>query len=133
IGTGSLIDAAKGLIITNYHVIQSAQRDHGIAMVQTGSTLQVKGVLEIDFDGEVKSLGSRRFKIVEAFLPADVGVAFSGIDVAMARVAPLDPGVTLPAAVPLLSADAAYATGALTSLAVIGFPAAPSVQDGDNV
>lgn len=133
IGTGSLIDAARGLVITNYHVIESAERDHGVAMTRTGDTLRVDGVLEIDFDGEVRSLGSRRFRIVEVFLPAEFGTAFAGVDAAIARVEPLDAGVTLPAEVPLLSADAAYANGALTSLAVIGFPAAPAVKDGDNV
>lgn len=133
IGTGSLIDAAKGLIMTNFHVIESAQRDHGVAMTRNGDSLRVEGVLEIDFDGEARSPGSRRFKIVEVFLPAGFGVAFSGVDAAIARIEPLDPAVTLPEHVPLLSADRVYANGALTSLALIGFPAAPGVQDGDDV
>lgn len=133
IGTGSLIDAAKGLIMTNYHVIDSAQREHGIAMTSKDGGLRVDGVLEIDFDGEARSLGSRRFKITEVFLPAGFGAAFSGVDAAIARIEPLDAGVTLPQDVPQLSADRAYANGALTSLALIGFPAAPNVQDGADV
>ncbi len=133
IGTGTLIDRDAGLVLTNYHVIESARSDFGVAMTQTDNRIRVDGVLEIDFVGESCSLATCRFRIAEVLLPAGYGSTFDGLDAAVARIEPLKAGASLPETVPQLSRDPAYATGALTSLALIGFPAAPAFQDGENV
>ena len=133
IGTGSLIarDPADGtgLILTNKHVIDEARSVFGIRMTQQADRLTVEDPLEIDFIGEACSLDRNVFNIVEVLFPPGAGAIFAGIDAAVARIAPGPASQAMPAPVPLLSADAAYANGGMTSLATIGFPAAPQYQD----
>ncbi|SDZ07287.1 Trypsin-like peptidase domain-containing protein [Lysobacter sp. yr284] len=133
VGTGTLIDRDAGLILTNYHVIEQAQHNYGVAMTRDGDRLRVDGWLEIDFVGEACSLRSQRFRIVEVALPQGYGSTFAGIDAAVARIEPLPDSPALPDPAPLLSAEPAYATGAISSLALIGFPAQPALQDGKDV
>lgn len=133
IGTGTLVDAVKGLVLTNYHVVVQARDKHHIAMHQDGDHLVVDGVLEIDFAGESGSFETRRFQIVEIRIPAGAGEVFQGIDAAVCRIVPLDAGVDLPAAITPVSADPDYATGAASSLALIGFPGQPAMSPGDEV
>jgi serine protease len=134
IGTGSLINRDAGLILTNYHVIKQAEQQFGVAMTQTDPHhIRVDGALEIDFVGESGSLKTNCYRIVEVSLPEGYGPVFSGLDVALARIEPTDRSEPLPTPVPMLSAEADYANGAITSLALVGFPAAPSVRDGENV
>lgn len=133
VGTGTLIDRDAGLVLTNYHVIEQAQQNYGVAMTRNGDRLSVDGWLEIDFVGESCSLRTQRFRIVEVALPQGYGSTFHGIDAAVARIEPLPDSPALPDPVPSLSADAAYANGAISSLALIGFPAQPALQDGKDV
>ncbi|HEY0661258.1 MAG TPA: trypsin-like peptidase domain-containing protein [Lysobacter sp.] len=133
VGTGSLVDREKGLILTNYHVIAMAKQLFQVGMRQEGGVIHVEGHLEIDFAGESCSLRTNRFRIVEVLLPAGVGEGFGGLDVVVARLEMPADRSALPAAVPVLSADPAYAGGALETLAVVGFPAAPETRDGRDV
>lgn len=133
IGTGTLVNAVKGLVLTNYHVVVQARDKHHIAMHQDGDHFVVDGVLEIDFAGESGSFETRRFRIVEIRVPVGAGEVFQGIDAAVCRIVPLDAGVTLPAAIAPVSADPDYATGAASSLALIGFPGQPAMSMGDEV
>jgi serine protease len=133
-GTGTLVDRDKGLVLTNYHVIHAAESRFGVAMTHLDDHhIRVDGVLEIDFLGEHCSLESNRFRIVEVWLPAGYGEVFDGYDAAVARIEPLDANASLPGTAATLSRYPAYATGAASSLAVIGFPARPSVKDGEHV
>jgi hypothetical protein len=133
IGTGTLINDDPALVLTNYHVLAQAKSDFGVAFRQEGNHLLIEGELEIDFDGEYCSLGTRRFRIVEAWLPAGYGQTFAGLDATVARIEPLDAGATLPRAVSPLSLDPIYANGAQPALATVGFPARPRLQDGRDV
>jgi hypothetical protein len=130
IGTGTLIDRT-GLVLTNYHVIKQAEDLFDVRMKRTERGLQVDGMLEIDFVGESCSLDSNKYRIVEVLLPEGFGETFSGFDVALARIEIPQGDQKLPAAVPLLSVETSYAAGAVDSLALVGFPAAPQYQDGD--
>lgn len=133
LGTGSLIDATKGLVLTNFHVIDDAENSRGIKMRHETDRIVVEGQLEIDFAGESGSLATNRFRIVEIRLPTGFGRVFGGIDAAVCRIEPLDPGAKLPEPVKALSPDADYATGASTSLSLIGFPGPPFEDKGDKV
>lgn len=131
-GTGTLVDAAKGLVLTNYHVVKHARDVSKLAMEDHGQTLRVKGDWVIDFCGESGSTDRRRWRVEEVRLPDGVGVSFGGLDAAVLRIAPFGPESTLPDfAVPLvLSADANYAIGSGSkTLATIGFPGEPDTTN----
>lgn len=128
-GTGSLIDAAKGLVLTNYHVILDAKA-RGVAMSMTDRAINIAGVLEIDFGGEACSTRKNRYRIKSVEVPEGYGPGFGRIDVAVARIEAIPDSEPLPEAVPALSSLAAYADGAMTSFATIGFPGQPPLQSG---
>lgn len=134
-GSGTLVDAAKGLVLTNFHVIDQAQNVHGVAMHTVGDRIIVDGHLEIDFAGEAGALETNRFRIVEVRLPPGAGEMFDGVDAAVCRLdpMPLDAGAEMPAAVGPASDSADYANGAMPSLALIGFPGPPTMDKGDDV
>ena len=125
IGTGTLIDADKMLILTNYHVIDDARVKHNVAMRQTGQIIEIDGTLEIDFDGEASSLKTNRFRLTRVELPVGHGRGFGVIDAAVAQIEPVDGTSILPATVPLLLKDPSYANGGMISLATVGFPGPP--------
>lgn len=133
IGSGTLVDGAERLILTNFHVVDQARRLHGIAMREDGGRLVVEGDLEIDFAGETGALDTRRFRIAEIRLPEGAASVFAGVDAAVCKLEPLDEGVALPDAVMPLSASSDYATGEVTSLALIGFPGEPAQDKGEQV
>lgn len=129
VGTGSLVDTAKGLVLTNYHVIVDAKA-RGVAMTMNGRTITVDGWLEIDFAGEACALTKNRYRIVSIELPEGYGPGFGRIDAAVARIEALPDSKPLPGAVPTLSSYPAYADGAMSSFATIGFPGTPPLQTG---
>jgi len=132
IGTGTLVAGAdEDLIVTNYHVIKMAEDRFDVAMRRTPKGFEIDGVLEIDFVGESCSLDSNRHRIVEVRMPVGFGETFDGYDVVVARLDKHNGEAALPKALAPLNAEPAYATGAMESLALVGFPAAPAMRDGD--
>ncbi len=126
IGTGTLIDRERGLVLTNYHVIDDARTRFGVAMTQSGDELRVVGDLLIDFAGEIASIARRRWRVVQARLPAGAGRLPGELDAAVLHIEPHDPASGELAARPArLSADVAYATGASPTLCTIGFSGPP--------
>lgn len=133
IGSGTLVDGTERLVLTNFHVVDQARRLHGIAMREDGGRLVVEGDLEIDFAGETGALDTRRFRISEIRLPQGAAAVFEGVDAAVCKLEPLDEGVVLPDPVTPLNAADEYATGEVSSLALIGFPGEPTKDKGDAV
>lgn len=135
IGSGTLVDANAGLVLTNYHVVNQAEAEYGIAMRRDGGRVVIEGELEIDFAAEAGSLATNRFRIVEAVLPPGAGAVFAGVDAVVCRIdrLPCDAGMELPAAIGPVSDAADYATGASASLALVGFPGPPAMDKGDLV
>jgi len=133
IGTGTLVQSVgdEDLVLTNYHVIKMAEDRFDVAMRRTAKGFDIDGVLEIDFVGESCSLDSNRHRIAEVRLPEGFGETFSGYDVVVARLDKGNGEGALPTPLPLLNAEPSYATGAMASLALVGFPAAPGARDGD--
>lgn len=131
LGTGTLVDVERGLILTNYHVMDDARVKHGIGMEVDGSTCKVTGTLEIDFLGEAHSAAANRYRITGFELPENAGRGFGHVDAVIGFIEPTidslpasDP-LALPRKVPVLSRDASYASGGMTSLVTVGFPGPP--------
>lgn len=127
IGTGTLVDRDKGLVLTNYHVADEARTRFGVAMEGDDKLLNVKGDLFIDFDGETSTTEQNRFRVKQIRLPKGFGRGFAGLDAVVMRIEPLDQTESrLPSNVIKLSADADYANGASAKLVTIGFPGEPN-------
>ena len=128
-GTGTLVDAANCLVLTNYHVVKHARNVSGVTMEGDAKQLKVKDDWVIDFIGETGSLQKNRWRVKEVRLPAGVGVSFEGVDAAVLHIEPFDTHESrLPEPAIVLSGDANYATGAGTpTLATIGFPGQPNI------
>lgn len=126
-GTGTLVDAGQGLVLTNFHVVKHAREVSGVAMQGNGQTLTVNDKWVIEFSGESGSAVRNRWLVKEVRLPTGAGVSFGGLDAAVLRIEEFDPHESkLPASAIVLSADADYSTGAGTaSLVTIGFPGTP--------
>lgn len=127
IGTGTLVDAGKGLVLTNYHVYEAARQRWGVAMQESGGgVIQVKGDLFIDFVAESGNPASKRWRVREVRLPAGAAVGFAGLDAAVMSIEPVDGDAgALPSTKIALSASADYADGASPTFLTIGYPAAP--------
>ena len=132
-GTGTLVKADPGLVLTNYHVIQHAKNRFGVAMTPAGDHWKVDGDLEIDFAGEAGSSDEQRFRIIEVRFPQGSGETFAGIDAAICRIVPHNGDTTtvMPKPAEVLSANDDYINGSITSLALIGFPAPPQFDNQD--
>ncbi len=133
VGSASLVDRAKGLALTNYHVLDDARTKLKIAMIQTDRTVKIVGDLELDFVGEADNPATNRFKVVEAMLPENFGRGFGHVDAAVLRIEPVNAQSVLPARAVTFSAVPDYMTGdaaRLASLCTIGFPGPPPATTG---
>ncbi len=129
-GTGWVVDSAKGLVLTNLHVLHAMLKGIPNAMIQTASGFRVlKGGAFIDFAAEDGSLRKNRFRIVEATPSGIDGQNFARLDVAVLRIEKMEESQAIPEAVPV-SADLAGPSGSMASFCVIGFPAKPQVTSG---
>lgn len=127
IGTGTLVDAAAGLVLTNHHVVEQARHEFGVSMTDDGAgRLRVDGTLEIDFAAEDGLALQQPCRVVAVLLPAQAGSGPGQLDAAVLRLAPL-PGQAdgwPTQAVPLV-ASAGAASQAGDPLFTIGFPDEP--------
>ncbi len=132
LGTGSLVDAANGIVLTNYHVVDDARSRMGVLMEEKGKRkLKVLGWLEIDFAGENVHSAKNRFRVIEVMLPERAGRDYGWLDAAALRIVPVDDAV-MPAAAIRFDPDAALLSNArLQSIATIGFPGPPRKNQGN--
>jgi serine protease len=132
VGTGVLVDREKGIVLTNYHVLDDAQKKFLVPMQRTNSdTIRVLGGLEIDFIGEADSFSTNKFKIVEAKLHATSGRGFAVLDAVTLKIEAIDASSRMPTAVVAFSANKAdFAAAAGQDLCTIGYPG-PPVVDSD--
>jgi serine protease len=133
IGTATVVDAAKGLVLTNYHVVEDARTRWLVPMTQSGNRLQVPDGLEIDFVGEATTLDQNRFKVVEVILPQGFGPGFGNLDAAVLKIEPLSNANRLVTTPVVLDARAAFAAGGVASLGIIGFPGPAPMTGGRDV
>lgn len=128
-GTGWVVDAGKGLVLTNLHVVEAMWQRLAHAMIRTATGFRVLDGAFIDFTGELGSTDANRFRIVEARVPGIEGPRFQRLDTAVLTIEPTAAGQPVPAAIPL-SADPDPPRGNTGSCCVIGFPAAPVYAGG---
>jgi V8-like Glu-specific endopeptidase len=131
-GTGWLVDGAKGLVLTNLHVLHAMLAAVPNAMIRSGAGFRVlAGAVFIDFAAEDGSLVKKRFRVVEVTPSGIDGPGFQRLDAAVARIEPLDGAAALPMPKPIpVIADLSGPTGAMSSFCVIGFPGRPEVMSG---
>lgn len=125
-GTACLIDAHKGLMVTNYHVLDEA-RLANIQLIPEGPIFRVEG-LEVDFCGEFDG-SPNRFQVLHAIIPGRGRRLFDGLDFALLRIAEIQGGGgTMPDQAINVSTnnDFAMETG---TFCTIGFPGPPSAVD----
>ncbi|UIK19516.1 S8 family serine peptidase [Rhizobium leguminosarum] len=132
LGTGALVDAKKGIVLTNYHVVDDAQSQMGILMEQKGQRkLKVHGWLEIDFVGEEACPDTNRFRVIEVMLPKRAGRDYGWLDAAALRIVPINSAV-MPATPICFNPEKDLLTEARSqSVATIGFPGPPRKNQGN--
>ena len=130
IGTGSLVDADKGIVLTNYHVLDDARAKFGVLMEEAKSRVKIHGWLEIDFVGEASRFDVNRFRIVEARLPKNAGRGFGKIDAVTMRIEPIEAAKMPKKAVRFDAKPAAFTQAQSTTICTVGFPGAPKREQG---
>jgi hypothetical protein len=129
-GTGWLVDDAKGLVLTNRHVLCEMLEAMPDAMIRAGEIYRVNPDRAfIDFAAESGSLVKRKFRIVEATPSSIGGPMFVRLDAAVLRIEPVDQEDKMPKAIPVI-ADTNGPTGAMSSFCVIGYPGHPQFSGG---
>lgn len=129
-GTGWVVDAAAGLVLTNLHVVEAMWRRLPHRMEPTARGFRVLDGVFVDFAGESGSARTNRFRVVEAVPSGVDGPRYARLDAAVLRVEPTDGSEPdPPAAIPVL-ADADGPRGNLASLCVVGFPGPPRYTGG---
>lgn len=130
IGTGSLVDPDKGIVLTNYHVLDDARAKFGVLMEEKKSRIKIHGWLEIDFVGEASRFDVNRFRVVEARLPKNAGRGFGKIDAVAMVIEPVD-GAKMPKkALRFDVKPAAFMQAQSTTICTVGFPGAPRREQG---
>nr|WP_246800883.1 S8 family serine peptidase [Mesorhizobium amorphae] len=131
IGTGSLVDKQKGVILTNYHVLDDAMQTFLIPMQRVSPTqIRVLADLEIDFLGEATSFASNRFRIVEANLHPNSGRGFGRLDAVTMKIEPIGAASVLPAAIKFSGKTIDFRGASGRNLCTIGFPGRPEMEQG---
>ena len=128
-GTGSLVEAGQGLVLTNYHVheaILGGPLTRWTRNEKAPNRINVTGGVVIDFDGEINQMVNPGFRVVEIILPKGSSSKNGGFDVAVLRIEPIDMR-PMPQAIPLVG-NANAGNGAIPSLCMIGFPGRPDVK-----
>ncbi|HKH48258.1 MAG TPA: trypsin-like peptidase domain-containing protein [Thermoanaerobaculia bacterium] len=134
-GTGWLVDADQGLVLTNLHVLEAMWSRLPNAMLRgnDGSYQVLPGAAFIDFAGESGSLVKNRFPIEKAIPSGIDGSGFSRLDLAVMKIKTTDqsgaPSATLPVPIPVV-ADTEGPQGNLSSFCVVGFPGPPPFTSG---
>lgn len=129
-GTGWVVDDAKGLVLTNLHVLHAMLSSIPNGMIQTATGFRIlKNAAFVDFAAEDGSLVKKRFRVVEAIPSGIDGPDFERLDAAVLRIEPDTNSPPMPKAIPVM-ADLAGPAGAMSSFCVIGYPGRPEVMSG---
>ena len=132
-GTGSLVDRGKGVILTNFHVLDDAMKI--VPSTDRGNgTVGFDGGLEIDFLGEAYTFDTNIFRVFEATRHATSARGFGHLDAVTMRIEPISAASHLPEATIAFSrAPAHYQQASGTSLCTIGFPGPPEIVTSTDV
>jgi hypothetical protein len=131
-GTGSLVDRDKGIVLTNFHVLDDAMKI--VPATDTGGAVRFDRGLEIDFLGEAYTFDTNIFRVVEATRHPTSDRGFGHLDAVTMRIEPASAASRLPEApIALSRAVADYQQASGTSLCTIGFPGPPEIVTGTDV
>jgi hypothetical protein len=127
------VHSAKGLLLTNLHVLHTMLAAIPNAMIQTSTGFRIlNGGAFVDFAAEDGSLVKKLFRVVEATPSGIDGPEFERLDAAVLRIEAIGGNggsPAIPQAVPVV-ADLGGPTGAMPSFCVIGFPGKPEITTG---
>ncbi|MER9240901.1 S8 family serine peptidase [Mesorhizobium sp. M0633] len=129
IGTGCLVDAAMGIVLTNFHVLDDARKKFGILMDEADGIVRIHGWMEIDFLGEATSFATRRFRVVEARLPPRAGRGFGHMDAVTLRIEQID-DAEMPQAIAFDGTAMVFNQVAARTFCTVGFPGPPEQNQG---
>jgi serine protease len=134
IGTGCLVDKDKGIVLTNFHVLDDAPR-FGVKWEDAGNG-QVKFLdwLEIDFVGEAFTFEESRFNIVGARRGERSGRGLGHLDAVTMRIESIDAKSRMPEApVRFSNSIADYKKASGSDFCTIGFPSTPAIENTTGV
>jgi len=128
-GTATVVDAGKGLVLTNWHVVEAMCRRQTTIYESKGKgRFRFFDGVCIDFAAESGAQQPNLFKIVEAQTSNVDGTGFARLDAAVLRIEPMA-AQNIPRAV-RISADAEGPSGNLASLCLISHPGRPQLAGG---
>jgi len=128
-GTGWLVDAGKGLVLTNVHVVEAFMRRASTLAKASNGRIRVFDGVYIDFVAETQSETQNRYKVVEAVPSGIEGDGFARLDIAALKVEPMEGSVKIEEAIKVV-ADLDSAQGTTNSVCVIGYPGEPAQTSG---
>lgn len=129
-GTGWLVDAAAGLVLTNLHVTEAIWKRLRHRLEPTERGFRVLDSVFIDFAGESGRVRTNRYRVVEAIGSGVDGPPYERLDAAVLRIEPTEDSDPEPLQAIPVTADASGPAGQLGSFCVIGFPAPPRHSGG---
>ncbi|GIF02127.1 trypsin-like serine peptidase [Paractinoplanes rishiriensis] len=128
-GTGWVVDSARGLVLTNWHVVDGMCRSKPPRVVVDHHRHRVVGNVFVDFVCESASTATNRFQVVDIRVPGPAGSASRRLDAAVLIVEPATPTSRMPTAIPL-RADLDGPRGLHRSLCAVGFPGWSQLTSG---
>lgn len=127
-GTGWVVDADAGLVLTNLHVLEAMQKRLPNVMLRRGAGFRILGGAFIDFAAEAGATEPSRFRVVEATPSGIDGPGLARMDAALLRIEP-DATQVVPAAIRPTS-DPDGPRGVFGSFCVVGVPGPPPFTAG---
>ena len=128
-GTGWLVDAGKGLVLTNVHVVEAFMRRASTLAKASNGRIRVFDGVYIDFVAETQSEAQNRYKVVEAVPSGIEGDGFGRLDIAALKIEPTESSQKIEQAIKVV-ADLDSAQGNTNSICVIGYPGEPEQTSG---
>lgn len=129
-GTGWVVDAGNGLVLTNLHVLEAIWKRLSHRMQRDGNSFRILDGVFIDFIGESGATTTNRFKVVEATPSSIDGPDFARLDAAALRIEPTAESQPDPPPAIRVVADPDGPRGNLVSFCVVGFPGPPPFTGG---
>jgi hypothetical protein len=129
-GTGWVVDAAEGIVLTNLHVLEAIWKRLSHRMQRVGNGFRILDGVFIDFVCESGATTANRFKVVEATPSGIDGPGYARLDAAVLRIEPTAESQPDPPPAIRVVADPDGPRGNLASFCVVGFPGPPPFTGG---
>jgi V8-like Glu-specific endopeptidase len=124
LGTCWVVDHAKGLVLTNLHVLKDVRTLLPHRVIRAGASFRITDDVFVDFFGEAGSAATNRFRVVEGVPSGIDGDLLVRLDAAVLMIEPADGDSELPGGIGVVG-DLDAALGRTESVCVVGFPGPP--------